>query len=41
MAQRKDGPFRIEISSIAAINMDLYEAKGKRWTGVSDDFRKD
>lgn len=41
MAQRRDGPFRIEIKSIAAVNTDLYESKGKRWTGVSDDPRKD
>lgn len=41
MAQRKDGPFRIELKSISAINMDLYhDLPGRRWTGVSSDKRE-
>jgi hypothetical protein len=40
MAQRRAGPFRIEISSISAINSDTYQGlKSKRWTGVSSDSR--
>jgi NADH dehydrogenase [ubiquinone] 1 alpha subcomplex assembly factor 1 len=38
MAQRRDGPFRIEIASISAVNTDLYDVT-KRWTGVSSDTR--
>lgn len=40
MAQRRDGPFRIEIESISAINSDKYDGvKSRRWTGVSSDPR--
>jgi len=39
MAQRRAGPFRLELKSIAAINSDLFELPGKRWTGVTADRR--
>ncbi len=39
MAQRRAGPFRIEIDSIFAINTDLYEFPNRRWTGVTRDSR--
>lgn len=39
MAERRDGPFRLELHSISAINTELYGA-GRRWTGVSDDSRQ-
>lgn len=34
MAQRKPGPFRIEIRSLSAV--DTAQLPGKRWTGVDD-----
>ncbi len=39
MAQRRPGPFRIALKSISAINRDIYQMPGKRWTGVSQDTR--
>ena len=42
MAERKDGPFRISIRSIAAVAMDLVEShSGGRWLGVSRDKRSE
>ena len=39
MAQRKDGPFRMEIKNICAVNMDFFEPEKRRWTGISEDHR--
>lgn len=41
MAQRRAGPFRLELKSISAVNTDLWDFPGKRWTGVPDDKRKE
>ncbi len=40
MAERRDGPFRLSIRSVAAVNTDLLESHaGARWTGVTRDKR--